>query len=587
MNARSFNKASSADVTWSVELARPGQPNATVTALPGSLSQTSSLSAEIDNVRVTVDITPRARFTEIDIEAACDAGQALGYLVLRCRYTDATPYTFLGEAKDHEIYRQSPHDPADHRVDIAKQAVPMIAVKTGRGFVVAVSDNPAACDNYTTQEVDPAGMTMALTSGDSGQMPGHKPHRSKVEQHYHTITPSKSHRFQIILLSSPASDLLSLRRDVLDAISARWGGPEDHFGAVAFASNYMNYRQNETGTSDFWVCPGVEYANKQYSRDAFWQSLVFPLEMEQQCYNAEANGHHPGAERPIFGLIWSDRIRMRGGTTDMDAARWFLDYVEAHTRDSIYCAYDVAGKKDFQSWYDVCAFEPDDVISYNQGLLAVALMAAQRLELSTRTQVDDAVRAYRQLFLQHKGYYPLSRKKDAVCVDALVGDVLAQVLYDRPLLDSEAVRRHYDTIMTVARTPHGFKVTCDDQGRYLTREFYDAEGFLSRSFHRLPPGRYTYGGAWYLYDMLCLMDCHLHGVAGAEEQMIWRTKLEFEAGGTYHEYIDTSTGEPGKPNYGWNAAVYGLWRILMDKGVVSQRFFRAVNDAVRASKRGQ
>ena len=87
-----------------------------------------------------------------------------------------------------------------------------------------------------------------------------------------------------------------------------------------------------------------------------------------------------------------------------------------------------------------------------------------------------------------------------------------------------------------------------------------------------------YGGSWYLYDMLCLLDCVLHGVPGAEEQAIWRTRLEFQLGGTYHEFIDTQTGIPFKPNQGWDAGVYALWRAFMERGLVSDRLLRAVDE---------
>lgn len=88
---------------------------------------------------------------------------------------------------------------------------------------------------------------------------------------------------------------------------------------------------------------------------------------------------------------------------------------------------------------------------------------------------------------------------------------------------------------------------------------------------------YQFGGSWYLYDMQMLLDAYLAGATDAEHLMIWRTKLEFEKGNTKHEYINTTTGEPHKPNMGWNAGVYGLWNELIKQGKATNRFFKEVD----------
>jgi hypothetical protein len=83
--------------------------------------------------------------------------------------------------------------------------------------------------------------------------------------------------------------------------------------------------------------------------------------------------------------------------------------------------------------------------------------------------------------------------------------------------------------------------------------------------------------------MQMLMAAHLHGASDAEDEMIWRTKLEFANGGTTHEYINTVTGEAFKPNMGWNAGTYGMWRRLIQKGKATNRFFREI-DSLRADR---
>ena len=86
--------------------------------------------------------------------------------------------------EDHEIYRQSPHDPADHTVDIVKQPVSMIAHQDGSGYAIAISDAPAFYENYTTQTFNPQKREALLSSGDNGKIPGTKPTRSKIESFY-------------------------------------------------------------------------------------------------------------------------------------------------------------------------------------------------------------------------------------------------------------------------------------------------------------------------------------------------------------------------------------------------------------------
>ena len=136
---------------------------------------------------------------------------------------------------------------------------------------------------------------------------------------YHLVAPGRVHRFAGLLFTSSADNLNDLRKDVLKAIAARWGNVSDRFGITAFATNYMHLRRNETGNSTYWICPGIEYANKQYSRDAFWQTMVLPPEIEAECYLNEAVARTPGvgakvAERIVnWPLRWPRAARGKGG----------------------------------------------------------------------------------------------------------------------------------------------------------------------------------------------------------------------------------------------------------------------------------
>ncbi|MFC1851219.1 hypothetical protein ACFL27_13570 [candidate division CSSED10-310 bacterium] len=575
------SKQKSKNPKWTMQLIRPYKPDFEITEISDIFTKPLSKIHSTKGLRIRIQCVPMQRFTTFSAEiTSANVKSDLCYLALRCQWNKGEGYSFLGKVTSLEIFRQSPHDPNDYIIDIAKQPVPMIAIKTDFGFMVAVSETPAFFANYTTQKIDPKMKIADLCSGDSGKFPKRKLTKSKVEVYYHRIKPDQSYTFKGIIFRSLAQNLPELRQDVFEAIASHWGQFSDRLGAIAFASNYMHLRSNETKNSRYWVCPGIEYSNKQYTRDAFWQSLILPLEMEQECYDHEATTLTQGAERPLIALIWTYRIKRRGGIPNYEAAKTCLQYIEAHVCDGLFYSNNDPKIKDFQSWYDLCAFDDDDVVSYNQGLLCVALLSAEKLGLPIPSSVESAIENYRNLFNTEKGYFPLSRKKDIVCIDAFVGDLLARVYLAGSLLEQEIVRLCYQTYTQIALTDYGFKITCDYSGEYVKRELYSTADFRSRQCD-IELGSYANGGSYYLFDMLFLIDCYLNGIVEAEELIIWRTCLEFERGGTYHEHINTITGEMHKANHGWNGAIYTLWRELIEQGKADDRFFREINKSKR------
>ena len=452
----------------------------------------------------------------------------------------------------------------------------MIALKNKGRTIVAISNSPAFYDNYTTQYFDIQNKQISISSGDNGVAGGSDSTRVKIESYYHRIGKNQSHVFEGIMIKSNSGNLSDLRKDVLMAIAKRWGNRvEDRFGATAFSTNYMLLRKNETGKSRYWVVPGIEYANKQYSRDAFWQSMVLPANFSRECYLNEARSQTPGAERPLFCMIWAYRTKLEGGLPDMEAAKRTLAYIEEHATGGWYHSSFQKGKKDFQSWKDLVAFEESDVISYNQGLLAVALMSAEALGLKSSVTSQKAIQNYQSLFKKEGGYFPLSKEKDLLSVDPLVGDLLSQLYFNRPLLSKESVISHYKNVISKAKTKYGYKVSCLPNGDFAPIRLYSATG------HELTgkeQGDYQFGGSWFLYDMLFLVDSYLHGAPGALNELKWRGSLDFKLGGTYFEYINTIKGTPDKANQGWDAAIYAIWRKLTEQGKADQSFLRKIND---------
>ena len=79
----------------------------------------------------------------------------------------------------------------------------------------------------------------------------------------------------------------AVRREGYRMIEKVFGtGSDSLYRAMCFAANYMHIRVNETKSSDKWIVAGIEYANTQYVRDAFWQSWILDEEIEAQSYKA-------------------------------------------------------------------------------------------------------------------------------------------------------------------------------------------------------------------------------------------------------------------------------------------------------------
>ena len=204
-------------------------------------------------------------------------------------------------------------------------------------------------------------------------------------------------------------------------------------------------------------------------------------------------------------------------------------------------------------------------------------MCAEALGIAPQVSIERATANYGNLFNPQLNAYPLSlQRSDILAVDPLMGDLLAQVFLGKKLLPAGHVLAHFRAMQERARTPYGFKIFCAPDGSYLRHDQYNSKEFKAAISNPID-GSYQCGGSWYLYDMQMLMDAYLHGAADAEDEMIWRTKLEFARGGTTHEYIDTITGKAFKPNMGWNAGTYAMWRQIMKRGKATDRFFREIN----------
>lgn len=555
-----------------------------------------STSKKIQNYTVLLDIKKQDGYWAYRVDVSSKNASFDCFVSLSKNYSaKEKPYYFNGQVKVSTIFRQSPHEPADHEMTgLSLQALPMVGVKNGNNYEIAVSNSPVFYDNYSTQIFDLRKKFVSLGSGDNGtvfnqtgkavSVDSLKRRGTKkyvVEPYFFRVDSNNSHKMDGVFILSSAQEIGKVREHVNEVIAKHWsaGKITDLLGSTVFSTSYMNLRVNETGNSKYWVIPAAEYANKQYTRDAFWISMVLPDEFSLACYQNEAANDvkFTGAERQIFTIVWAYLNYLKGLPVDTAQIRKILRIVEKKAPNGYYSGFGPSRKPGcWQGWADNLAFDETDAISNNQGLYVVALKCAEKMGIKPEVSILQALKNYQNMFQPNMNGFAISLEKDTIlCVDALMGDLLAQVYLGERLLPKEMVLAHYETMKRFAKTAVGFKTFCNPDGSYLKPEQYNSKKYTAAD--KIEDGKYQFGGSWYLYDMQMLMDAYLAGAKDAEDLMIWRTKLEFEKGNTTHEYINTTTGLPHKPNMGWNAGIYGIWNELILQVKATDRFFKEVD----------
>ena len=220
-------------------------------------------------IRVTAVFSARGDAVLVTLTAAAEGGAACYFSLYGSG--DGTLYSFNGPCKHEQLLRQSPHDYRNYQFKMDSSAVPMAAVVREGKTNLFISDHPGHCDNYTTQHFLPEAGEFFLSSGDPGGSPNFE--GDHFPPYFHEIGGGKTHTFRFIIKSCEAASLKAIRREAFLAIDNVWGDSCGRaYHAVSFASNYMHYRRNESGTSDYWIVAGIQYANCQYVRDSFYQT---------------------------------------------------------------------------------------------------------------------------------------------------------------------------------------------------------------------------------------------------------------------------------------------------------------------------
>lgn len=226
-----------------------------------------------------------------------------------------------------------------------------------------------------------------------------------------------------------------------------------------------------------------------------------------------------------------------------------LGFVKQHIYEGMY----VTPKGERRGWMDAFEFPSSDVISQNQGLYAVALMALDEMGFDIPTEdINTAISIYQKL-AQKRGYLPFSAKFDeAIGAGSLYPDYLAITRYSHSLLsDSMAAT----TIENLPRSKHGVKIlAASPKGDY-----FDPKYFMT-TYQSGEPGNYQHSAVWHRWWNNVMADGELHGVLRGDDRN-YRTVIpaqqrkanwaEFVRTGDIYEEIFT----PVSPRHLWEIVV--------------------------------
>lgn len=261
-------------------------------------------------------------------------------------------------------------------------------------------------------------------------------------------------------------------------------------------------------------------------------------------------------ESTALSLIWRAKLADLGSPLEQEETQsWtgILGWVQDHSKSGFYTT--PAGTE--KSWFDTFVFPDTDVITYNQGVYAVALIAAKRLGLTVDDeQIKKAIEGYNSL--THKsGRLQLSRKIPYSDVSSLFGEFLAVSLFNQSILDRKVVER---TIKNFPQNRFGYRVVSNEDGDYL------APSEFNRPYR---VGDYHNGAAWPLFDMVTQVMANHHGLGYDRqfltEELRWLFETQnaeyFETGNTASR--DKPVYNPKRINHLWNSACYPIARQLL------------------------
>ncbi|MCL5025184.1 MAG: hypothetical protein M1531_01610 [Chloroflexi bacterium] len=348
---------------------------------------------------------------------------------------------------------------------------------------------------------------------------------------------------------------------------------ESDFSLPSFRSLSLRTARNCVSSTGDWVRPGGPYY-EMYTRDAFWITMALrDVELSNRIYRRLADRQLESGQIPtlllrdggregkedestILYLLWTYYLWRAGVRLQSEPVYKAWQFVDRHVQRGRY----VTGPGTYHYWMDTLSFGTPDVISYNQGLYAVAARCVQKMGVEpSLLKVSNAEKQYRALYSPEWQTVTLSEKSNLIDVSCLTGEYMAYHLTGQPILSDDHVQSTLSYFAT-ATYPEGdflgYRVTSQPVGDYLD------PAWLPASTDNLP-GEYQNGGSWLLYDALALGVAALHNDPTARGLLLARIRSEVRTDRSLHEYLSTNpvspyfgVGPAYRRDYGWNAFVY-------------------------------
>lgn len=340
------------------------------------------------------------------------------------------------------------------------------------------------------------------------------------------------------------------------------------------------------------IIPSQKYPQYTFARDSFWALMTLQdRNFTQQVVDRfkadqvkNSDGHFATAllnddsipdkrdrdeESTMMGVLEQYLLYRLGGSLDTNSLSRAYSFIQSHIQNGEYVTNGDNHPEDlgtYHYWADTLRNPRGSVITYNQGLLCVALKALKEMSISVNDSlIGQAENSYRNLANpQNPVVLPQRKGSSIVDISSMVGEALSQDWFNRSILGRDKVLATYNHVINnptkVTRSDGrfiGFKILSDFQGRFLSPDlFNDAND---------TPGSYQNGGTWPLYDELLLYAAIRHG-AGSQAKELLLQRLAAERLGNEiqsNEFMFTAPGREGtvddsRKDYGWNTFVRNL-----------------------------
>lgn len=203
-------------------------------------------------------------------------------------------------------------------------------------------------------------------------------------------------------------------------------------------------------------------------------------------------------ESTMLGIIWRAKlVKMGVDLSKEEREKWrkALGWVERHSKGGFYTTPEGSER----SWFDTFIFEKEDVLSYNQGIYAACLLAAEILGIKPKTtKFSEAKEAYHQV--KHpSGRLKLSMNYPYKDTSSVVGDFISRRIFNEFILDHEIA---IETVSSLYYENGGYRVVTEEDDDLLDPRHFN------NSYKR---GEYQVSAQWPAYSAIAEDTYEAHG----------------------------------------------------------------------------